>query len=398
MPAPASRIYPVILCGGSGSRLWPLSRQLFPKQFLPLHGERTMLQETVRRLGQGAFEAPLFIANEEHRFIVAEQVRAEASIRIILEPQGRGTAAAACVAALDVRARDADGLILLMPSDHVISDTDAFLEAIGKAAVAAANGALVTFGITPTHAETGYGYIKGGAAMPGSAHCLTVERFVEKPDRTRAEAYLAEGGYLWNSGIFLFQASALLEEMDRLRPDILAAVRAAHDDAQQDRDFCRLDSGAFAACPADSLDCAIMEHTGRSAVVPVSMGWSDVGAWSALWDLGEKDASGNVVRGDVLVDDVHNSYVRSEDGRLTALLGLDDVVVVVADDAVLVAARDRVQDIKGIVERIRAAGRSEHHVHSTVYRPWGSFRSVDQGQRFQVKQITVNAGAKLSLQ
>lgn len=400
-PFASNLLHPVILCGGVGSRLWPLSRHRFPKQFLPLHGERTMMQDTLARVPHGkTFTAPLFIANEDHRFLVAEQVRAAAAptAGIMLEPLGRGTAAAVCAAALSVQAREPGGLMLVMPSDHVIEDTAAFHDAVDKAAVAAADGALVTFGITPTRAETGYGYIQGGAAWPDAPDCVRVDRFIEKPDQARAEAFLAEGGYCWNSGIFLFRADTVLDELRGLRPDILLAVQAAWDKGTQDHDFFRLERAAFTACAAESLDRAVMEHTDRAAMVPVSMGWNDVGAWQALWDLGEKDDHGNVARGDVLLHDVRNAYVRSDTGSLAAVVGLDDVVVVVSDDAVLVTARHRAQDVKTVVDRLQAAQRPEHRVHSTVYRPWGSFRSIDHGGRFQVKHITVNPGAKLSLQ
>lgn len=396
-----SSIHCVVLCGGVGSRLWPLSRQHYPKQFLPMHGDQSMVRETLGRLpGSEGTAAPLFIANEEHRFLVAEQVRAAgaASAGIVLEPEGRGTAPAVAAAALSVQSREPGGLMLVMPSDHVIANPAAFHDAVAKAAVAAADGALVTFGITPTHAETGYGYIRAGAPVAGAPGCVAVDRFVEKPDRARAEAWLAEGGYAWNSGIFVLRADILLAELDRLRPDILTAVRAAWDDSEKDRDFIRLDPAAFAACPAESIDRAVMEHTPHAVMVPVSMGWNDVGGWSALWELGDKDDAGNVVLGDALLHDVRNAYVRSEGGLLTAVVGLDDVVVVASDDAVLVTARDRAQDVKAVVDALSAAGRPEILIHSTVYRPWGSFHTVDRGARFLVKQLTVLPGAKLSLQ
>ena len=393
-------IHPVVLCGGSGSRLWPMSRQMFPKQFLPLAGDRTMLQEALARVAGPTFAAPIVVANAEHRFIIAEQLRlakvtAEA---IILEPSGRNTAPAAGIAALAALAIDADALVLVMPSDHVILDDDAFLAAIEAASVAARAGALVTFGIAPTYPETGYGYIRASTGLDGAAGVLRVERFVEKPDKATAEAYLAEGGYYWNAGIFLFSASAFLSELERLRPNILVACQDALAKGKSHGDFVMLDAQSFAACAAESIDYAVMEHTDRAAVVPVSMGWNDVGAWPALWDLGKRDGAGNVVHGDVMLHDAHDCYVRSEQGVLTAVVGVEDIVVVVTDDAVLVTSRSRAQDVKIIVDRLKSEGRPQHLFHSIVYRPWGSFRSIDLGPRFQVKQITVNPGANLSLQ
>lgn len=393
-------IYPVILCGGTGSRLWPLSRERFPKQFLPLAGDCTMLQETAGRVTGEGFAPPLLLANEDHRFIVAEQMRVAAlPLRaIVLEPVGRGTAPAVCVAALDVLADDAEAMLLVMPSDHVVTDSQAFAAAVDTAARAAADGSLVTFGIAPEGPETGYGYIRAGAPHPHVEGCAAVDKFVEKPDRATAETYLAEGGYSWNSGLFLFKAAAYVAELERLRPDMVSAARAALAGAQADNDFLRLDAEAFAACPAGSVDTAVMEHTARAVVVPVSMGWSDVGAWSALWTLGDKDPDGNVARGDVMLHDARNCYVRSDDGMLAAVVGAEDIVVVVSADAVLVSARDRVQDVKAVVERLKRDGRSEHRSHPTEHRPWGSFRCIDRGGRFQVKHITVAPGASISLQ
>jgi mannose-1-phosphate guanylyltransferase / mannose-6-phosphate isomerase len=400
MDSVASMIHPVILCGGTGSRLWPISRQMFPKQFLPLMGDRTMLENTARRVSGPDFAAPFLVTNEEHRFIVAEQMRqcGVETAEIFLEPFGRNTAPAAALAALTIAAKSPEALMLLMPSDHVITDERAFIDAVHIAADAAYGGAIVTFGITADHAETGYGYIRAGEPITPASHVCHVDRFAEKPDRATAEAYVASGDYFWNSGIFLFQVKTFLEELERLQPAILDACRAALKGAKRDLDFCRIDAEAFGESPALSIDYAVMEHTALAAVVPVSMGWNDVGAWDALWSLGEKDADGNVVRGDVILEGAKNCYARSDDKLLTALVGVEDLIVVVTDDAVFVADRDHAQDVKAVVDRLKAAGRSEQMSHSTVYRPWGSYRSIDTGSRFQVKQISVTPGAKLSLQ
>ncbi|MBK5910914.1 mannose-1-phosphate guanylyltransferase/mannose-6-phosphate isomerase [Rhodothalassium salexigens] len=399
----ASRlICPVILSGGTGSRLWPLSRAGYPKQFLPLAGDRTLFQDTVARVATPGFAEPLVICNDDHRFIVAEQLRsAGAEARaIVLEPVGRNTAPAAAIAALHLLGETEDGddpLMLIMPSDHRIAEPDAFRAAVERAAPAAAAGALVTFGITPDRPETGYGYIKAAGAYGAHGGVSAVERFVEKPDAETAAGYLAAGGYHWNSGIFLVSARRYLDELTAQHPDMVTACRAALDGAAADLTFCRLDAEAFARAPADSIDYAVMEHTERAAVVPVAMGWSDLGAWSAVWDAGTKDAEGNATRGDVILHDTRNAYVRAEHG-LVAVAGLDDVVVVATDDAVLVADRRRAQDVKALVERLKADGRSEHDLHTTVHRPWGSYRGVDRGERFQVKRLTVAPGERLSLQ
>ncbi len=391
-------IHPVVLSGGRGTRLWPMSRALHPKQLLGLVGERTMLQETVARVGGAPFAAPLVVCNEEHRFTVAEQLRRQQVVpeALVLEPAGRNTAPAAAVAALLLAARDAQALLLIMPSDHVIGRPEAFRQAIDAAAAAAAAGALVTFGIRPTRPETGYGYIRAGAARaePGVHR---IERFVEKPDAATAERYLAEGGYYWNAGLFLFRADRYLAELERLEPEIVAACREAIASAGQDLDFLRLGGQAFAACPSRSIDYAVMEHAQDAAVVPVDMAWSDVGAWDALWDIGDKDAAGNRLLGDVISQNATNCYVRSESG-LVAVVGVADLVVVTTDDAVLVAHKDRAQDVKQVVDRLEALDRSEHRVHATVHRPWGSFRGIAHGERYQVKVITVHPGARLSLQ
>ena len=392
-------VTPVILSGGSGSRLWPLSRAMHPKQFLALAGNLTMIQETALRVAGPRFAPPLVICSEDHRFLVAEQLRATSvqPAEIILEPTGRNTAPAACVAALKLLEAGGNPLMLVMPSDHVIAAPDRFLKAVEDAAAAAAAGALVTFGITPDRAETGYGYIKAGTPLEGQEGIRTVQRFVEKPDRNTAETYLADGAYYWNSGIFLFSAAAYLAELEQANPAMVEACRQALSGAGRDLSFCRLAPDAFGASPSDSIDYAVMEKTTRAAMVPVDMGWNDVGAWSALWDIGAKDDAGNVVHGDVLLHDARNVYVRSED-HLVAVVGLEDVIVVATDDAILVTDHARAQDVKHVVERLKTKQRDEHALHTTVHRPWGSYRSVDQGPRFQVKRIVVKPGERLSLQ
>jgi mannose-1-phosphate guanylyltransferase / mannose-6-phosphate isomerase len=394
------RITPVILSGGSGTRLWPMSRALYPKQLLPLLSEHSLLQETVGRVADPArFAAPLIIANDEHRFIIAEQLRrtGTAARQIILEPVGRNTAPAACIAALCLAADDPNALLLVMPSDHAISDPAAFQAAIDRAAGAARAGALVTFGITADRPETGYGYIKHGAALPGQPGCYDVAAFVEKPDQEHAEAYLKAGDHFWNSGIFLFPAALYIDELARTRPDMVAGCRAALAKGVRDLDFLRLDKAAFAGIAGESIDYAVMEHTASAAVVPVAMGWNDVGSWDALWSISSKSDDGNVLLGDVVAEEVKNSYLRAENGMIAAL-GIEDLVVVATGDVVLVARRDRAQDIKKVVARLQRDGRSEVGSHPTVHRPWGSYRSIHAGDRVQVKHIMVNPGAKLSLQ
>ena len=391
---------PVILSGGSGTRLWPLSREAYPKQFLPLAGTDTMLQATWKRVAALATEAPLVVANEDHRFMVAEQLR-EAGCTpaaILLEPVGRNTAPAIAVAALQATAGGEDPLLLVLPSDHVIADAAAFRTAVATAAAAASAGSLVTFGIVPTGPETGYGYIKGAAGQGmGTAAVLKVERFVEKPDAATAEGYVASGEYFWNSGMFLFRASRYLAELARHQPAMLAACRAAFDGAKRDADFVRLDRDAFSACPPDSIDYAVMEKTADAAVLPITVGWNDVGSWSALWEVAEQDGDGNAHHGDVVALDCRDTLAWS-DRRLVAMIGLRDVVVVDTDDSILVAHRDHVQEVKAVVARLKAAGRTEPTLHRKVYRPWGAYDSIDMGERFQVKRITVNPGAALSLQ
>lgn len=392
-------VLPVILSGGSGTRLWPQSREAYAKQFLALVDEHTMLQGTVMRLeGLAGLQAPLIVCNEAHRFMVAEQLRLVGvdPAAIVLEPVGRNTAPAVTLAALQVQMQGDDPLLLVLPADHVIEDAAAFRCAVQEACHVAEAGMLVTFGIVPTSPETGYGYIKAGALIEGERNVSRVDRFVEKPDRATAEAYVAGGDYFWNSGMFLFRASRFLAEIETYAPDLLAACRAAFAGARRDVDFIRLDLSVFQGCPSDSIDYAVMERTRNAAVLPLAAGWSDVGSWSALWDVGKRDASGNVIKGDVISIDSCNSYVHAE--RLVALVGVKDLVVIDAQDAVLVASKTQVQDVKRVVEQLKANGRSEWKYHRKVYRPWGAYDSIDSADRFQVKRITVKPGAALSLQ
>ena len=392
-------LYPVILSGGSGTRLWPLSRAALPKQLLPLASELTLLQETVLRLrGLADLAAPLIVCNEEHRFLVAEQMReiGVTPLAIYLEPVGRNTAPAATVAALMLTRRDPDAVMLLLPADHLIQDVPAFHAAIGEGLRAAASGYLVTFGIVPDSPQTGYGYIQRGEPLHGTG-ARHVARFVEKPDLATAESFLASGDYYWNSGMFLFPAQRFLDEVRRLRPELRDACAQALDLGREDLDFHRLDRAAFESCPADSIDYAVMEHTDSAVVVPAEMGWSDIGAWSALWRVADKDVNGNVSRGDVYLEAARNCYVRAE-SRMVAALGVEDLIVVETADAVLVAHRDRAQAVKNVVEHLKANNRSEHAFHTRVYRPWGWYEGIDAGERFKVKRIMVKPGEKLSLQ
>ncbi|WP_313644859.1 mannose-1-phosphate guanylyltransferase/mannose-6-phosphate isomerase [Stenotrophomonas sp.] len=389
-----SQILPVILSGGSGTRLWPLSREAYPKQFLQLAGEHSMLQSTWLRVADVATQAPIVVANEAHRFVAAEQLQQVGTTpsAILLEPVGRNTAPAIAAAALEARRNGDDPLLLVLPSDHLIRDVGQFHQAIEAAASIADQGKLVTFGIQPTAPETGYGYIKAVAGEGARA----IERFVEKPDLDTAQAYVASGEYYWNSGMFLFRASRYLEELQRLQPQILDACHAAWEKARRDSDFIRLDTDAFKASPSDSIDYAVMEKTADAAVVPLDAGWSDVGSWTALRDVSEQDANGNAHRGDVIAIDCHDTFAYGE--RLIAMVGLDDVIVVETDDAVLVGKSDRMQEVKDVVARLKADGRSEATWHRKVYRPWGAYDSIDHGDRFQVKRITVKPGGTLSLQ
>ena len=392
-------IYPVILSGGAGSRLWPMSREFLPKPLLPLVGERTLLQDTALRLsGLEGVSAPLFVCNEEHRFMLAEQVRevGQEPAGIILEPEGRNTAPALTLAALYLAEDSPEALMVVMPADHVIPERDAFQRLVAQGATLASGGELVTFGIVPRHPETGYGYIRRGDPIDGTP-AARVARFVEKPDRATAESYLASGDYYWNSGIFVMRADRWLEEIGRYRPDILAACEQAVAGGRRDADFCRVDQDAFKASPSDSIDYAVMEKTDRAAVLPLDTGWSDVGAWSALWDIAERDETGNLLRGDVLTHDVRDSLIVAQ-SRCVAAIGLEEAIVVETPDAVLVTRRDRAQDVKAIVERLKRDDRDEYRVHSRVYRPWGDYEGIDIGSRYQVKRLTVKPGASLSLQ
>jgi len=404
----AMKLQPVILSGGSGTRLWPLSRERYPKQLLALSGDDTMLQATARRLEGFAGRAPvaaapIVVCNEEYRFITAEQLQLckHGTDRIVLEPVGRNTAPALTLAALVAEAAGEDALLLVMPADHVIRDRTAFHQAIDVGLAAALEGAMVTFGIVPDRPETGYGYIRPGAAAGEGA--LAVEAFVEKPDADTAARYIAEG-YLWNSGLFLLRASVWLKAIAHFAPEMAAACRSAYEAAKQDSDFVRVGREAFEVCPSDSIDYAVMEKLAGAPelgipprVVPLEAGWSDVGAWDALWTLAERDGDGNAVRGDVLLEDTRDSLVHASD-RMVTCLGVDGLVVVETPDAVLVARRDRTQDVKKLVARLKASARPQADMHRKVHRPWGFYDSIDAGDRFQVKRIVVKPGAQLSLQ
>jgi mannose-1-phosphate guanylyltransferase/mannose-1-phosphate guanylyltransferase/mannose-6-phosphate isomerase len=391
-------ILPVILSGGSGSRLWPLSRESYPKQFWPLVSERPMLEETARRAAGEAFHPPMVICNEAHRFLVAEQLRAIPGARIVLEPVARNSAPAIAVAALladETHGRDT--LLWLMAADAAIDDVPALHAALAHAETAARNGLIVTFGMAPTAAETGYGYIEKGAVLPDVPGVFRVARFIEKPDGPTAARLVLGGQHWWNSGMFVATAATLLAELETHAPDVLAAARAAVAGATRDLDFVRLEPGAFKQAPSISIDYAVMERTAHAAVVPAAIGWSDLGSWASLWEVLPKDASGNVVDGPVELFDAERCLVRSE-GILTGVVGLKDAVIVVTDDAVLAMHRDCAQDVKKLVERLKARGRAEATEHRRAYRPWGHYEGVIHGERFQVKRIVVRPGARLSLQ
>lgn len=395
-----SQVVPVILAGGGGTRLWPVSRALRPKQFFALAGAQSLFQTTLARVADAArFAAPIVICNEEHRFLVAEQLRELdiAPAAILLEPVGRNTAPAAGLAALHALTSDPAAKLLLLPSDHALSDVEAFHAAADRAVQAAGSGWLVTFGISPDRPETGYGYIKRGGRLPDVEGCDRVAEFVEKPNHETASRYLSQGNYVWNSGMFLMPAGVLLEELDRFEPDVVKAGRQALAGARRDLDFLRLDADAFAASPAVSIDYGVMERTERAAVVPAAFGWSDVGSWSALWQIRDKDADGNAVEGDVVTAEARDCLLRSDD-RLLAAIGVRNLVVVATEDAVLVCSQAHAQEVGRLVERLKSEGRSEPLAHTRVLRPWGSYRGVDHGERFQVKRITVDPGCKLSLQ
>ncbi len=394
---------PVIMAGGTGSRLWPLSRTLYPKQFMALEGEETMLQATLKRLRGLQHSPAIVITNEEHRFIVAEQIRltGEETGPLILEPVGRNTAPAVALAALEALNAEEDPVLLIMAADHVIGDIAAFQKTVVAAGKIAETGKLVTFGIVPTEAETGYGYIRAQGLSKTSddndEKGYPVAEFVEKPDSETAQRYLESGEYFWNSGMFMFKARRYLEELEAFSPAILTACRAAMKHTSRDLEFHRVDKAHFEACPSDSIDYAVMEKTADAYVVPLNVQWNDIGSWSALWKVAVKDTNNNVVKGDILLHDTSNCYINTT-GKLVATVGLEDIVVVNTKDAVLVATKDKVQDVKEIVEALKAQGRTEHYTHREVYRPWGKYDSVDTGKRYQVKRITVKPGAKLSQQ
>ena len=387
---------PVILSGGSGTRLWPLSRKMYPKQFLSLLHDETMLQRTLLRLDGLDTMHPIIVCNDEHRFIVAEQARQIGfeQLSIILEPMGRNTAPAIAVAALHALELAEDPVLLVLTADHEIPDQRAFRDVVKQALPLAERGRLVTFGIVPTHAATGYGYIKRGET---SGAGYRVDKFVEKPDRATAESYLASDDYYWNSGMFMFRARIFLDELQKFRPGIVQNCRQAASAMHEDIGFLRLDGDAFAACDSESVDYAVMENTDLACVVPMDAGWSDIGSWSSLWEQGDKDDHGNSTRGDVLISDTANSIVHAE-SRLVATVGVQDLVIVETQDAVLVADRNEAQEVKQIVESLARESREEENFHRIVYRPWGSFDSVDEGERYKVKRITVNPGARLSKQ
>ncbi|WP_428394778.1 mannose-1-phosphate guanylyltransferase/mannose-6-phosphate isomerase [Lichenicoccus sp.] len=397
--ATAATIVPVILSGGSGSRLWPVSRASFPKQLWPLTSERSLLQETaLRGVGEG-FAPPIIVCNHEHRFLIAEQLR-EAGIedaRIVLEPAGRNSAPALAAAALLVAEQDPQSVLWMMAADAAITKPAALSEAVAAAIAAALSGKLVTFGMKPMRPETGYGYIEAGAPLEGLAGVHALEAFVEKPNLDRAVELVASGRHLWNSGMYVFTAETLLEEMQLHAPAVLAAVRRAVEARTSDLHFIRLDTAAFMSAPDISIDYAVAEHTSRAAVVPADLGWSDVGSWDALWDISAKDEAGNVAVGDVFLEHTQNCYVRS-DGIVTAVTGLADAIVVVTEDAVMVTHRDRAQDVKRLVDRLRACGRHEAVAHNRVYRPWGFQESLTQGDRFKVNRVLIAPGGKVSLQ
>ncbi|GAA0542005.1 mannose-1-phosphate guanylyltransferase/mannose-6-phosphate isomerase [Rhizomicrobium palustre] len=391
-------LVPVILSGGSGTRLWPLSRNSLPKQLLALHGQQTMIQETVLRAQVPGASAPILLCNDSHRFLVAEQMQ-EVGVKptaIVLEPVGRNTAPAAAVAALVAHEHDPEAVIALLPSDHVVSDEAAFRAALDVAIRAAEAGYIVTFGMSPTAPETGYGYIQRGAPVEAVPGAFRVNAFKEKPNADVAAEYLADGGYFWNGGMFVFKAKTMIEEIERLAPDILPPVREALNKAAHDLDFVRLDKDSFSTAPNISIDYAIMEKTNKAVLVPCSIGWNDVGAWSSLWEVRAQDEAGNVFQGDVFAHDTRDSLVLS--GKtLTALVGVKDLVVIATKDAVLVADKSHSQDVKHIVDQLKAADRVERMEHTTIFRPWGSYEVVDRGENFLVNHIMIKPGGRISL-
>ncbi len=393
-------LLPVIMAGGTGSRLWPMSRELYPKQFLRLHGVNSMLQETVNRLEGISVREPVVICNEEHRFLVAEQLRQinKLSHNIILEPVGRNTAPAIALAALNAVSQGDDPIMLVLAADHIINDCDAFHLAVTKAIPFAKKDSLVTFGIVPTGPETGYGYIqRGETTVNDISEAFKVERFVEKPNLKTAEQYISSGEYYWNSGMFMFRAKRYIQELEKFRPDILDACKAAMKDSDSDKDFITIDKDKFSACPDESIDYAVMEQTNSAVVVPLDAGWSDVGSWSALWDVSNKDKSGNAVTGDTFLHDTQNCYINTDE-KLVAAVGVDNLVIVSTKDAVLVVDKSKVQDVKKIVEHLKLKKRSEYRRHRETYRPWGRSDIIVNEQRFNVNRITVKPGGAFSMQ
>ena len=392
------RLIPVVMCGGAGTRLWPVSRESMPKQFVPLVDERSTFQQVLGRIADvQLFDRPIIITNSDFRFIVAEQLReCDIEADIVLEPMRRDSAMAVAVAAALARERNPEAVVLILAADHVVRDVEAFKSACREAATAAAEGLIVTFGINPTFPATHYGYIRPGSKVNGGA-ALAVEAFVEKPDAETAGGYVAES-YLWNSGNFAFRADIMLEEIARYEPDIAAAAKLAVEGMARDLDFLRLPAEPFARAPKKSIDYAVMERTDRAAVVPVDLGWSDVGSWSAVWDVMNHDADGNASTGSVVFYESRNSLVRSDDAILTAVVGLEDIIVVATPDAVLVTSRDKAEQVKGLVEQLKAQNRREADQHLRIYRPWGYYQGIDLGSRYQVKRIVVKPNAKLSLQ
>lgn len=391
-------LFPVILSGGSGTRLWPLSRSSLPKQLLALHGTSTMIQQTVERARLPDTAPPILICNDDHRFLVAEQMQeiGTSPTAIVLEPTGRNTAPAAAVAALIAGENDPKAVVALLPSDHVVNDEAAFRRALAVAVRAAEAGNVVTFGMSPTAPETGYGYIQRGEPLAGVEGAFKVQCFKEKPDAATAALYVADGSYFWNGGMFVFRADIMLEEIERLAPDILPAVREAVAKSTRDLDFIRLDEESFARAPNISIDYAVMERTDRAVLVPCQIGWNDVGAWSSLWEVREQDEFGNVLQGDVIVHDSRGSLVHSE-RTLTALVGVENLIVIATKDAILVADKARAQDVKAIVDKLKAADRPEPMEHTVAFRPWGSYEVVDQGENFMVNHIMIKPGGRISL-
>ncbi|WP_371187611.1 mannose-1-phosphate guanylyltransferase/mannose-6-phosphate isomerase [Thalassotalea maritima] len=388
-------ITPVILAGGNGTRLWPLSRALYPKQFLKINSEYSLIQQTVNRLEQLPIEQPLVVCNEEHRFIVAEQLRAIDKLGpILLEPEGKNTAPAVALAALHALEQNDDAILLVLSADHVIQETDIFCQTIEQALPMARHNNMVTFGVVPTKPETGYGYIQKGAPLDNG---FKVNQFVEKPDLETATAYIESGDYLWNSGMFLFSAKTYLEELAKFNPNILSQCKKALSRKSSDMNFTRIDASEFHLCPADSIDYAVFEHTTRGVVLPLAANWSDVGNFAALWEIGEKDEHDNVTRGDVVCHQSNDNLVLAENSLVTTV-GINNAIVVQTKDAVLVAKKDKVQHVKAIVEHLKQNERTEVQLPRQVYRPWGSYDGVDYGERYQVKHIVVNPGEKLSIQ